>query len=126
MTIRLGYFPEFKGGKTVLLEGAPHELLLLSSQLQDFAASSRSELAIHEFAEVSRHHPVELFVARAVSESSRGFRWLCSVANVQAIQGKLGALSASKGHQYFALSDSSVQLVISANEYGEAWWNSHG
>jgi len=126
MTIRLGYFPEFKGGKTVLLEGTPHELLLLSSQLQDFAASSGSELAIHEFAEVSRRHPVELFVARVVREPSRGFWWLCSMANVQAIQEKLDALSASKGHQYFTLSDSSVQLIISANEYGEAWWKSHG
>ncbi len=129
MKLRLGFFPQFKfvGSDAVLLDGAATEISLLAARLGEFAASSESELPIHDFAIVSLRHPVQLFASRTGRGAGAGFRWLCSAAEIATVQEKLEALSASAGgHQYFNLMGSPAQLIVSVSEYDESWWRQHG
>jgi hypothetical protein len=124
--LRLGFFPQFKGADLVLLAGEPGDIEYLSSQLTRFAASSEAALAIHNFATTSQQHPAQLFASRSTHNNGVGFYWECSPSELPTIQGKLAALASSTGHQYFPLLSSSVQLVLSAGEYGPSWWQAHG
>ena len=127
MKLRLGFFPQLKGNDAVLLDGAATEIALLIVRLGEFTASAEPELPIHGFADVSPRHPVRLFASRTGRGIGAGFRWLCSAAEITAIQEKLGGLSASGcGHQYFNLMGSSAQLIVSVGEYDESWWRNHG
>ena len=47
MNLKLGYFPQLKGADTVLLEGTPDGIRLLSKWLKEFVASTQPELPIH-------------------------------------------------------------------------------
>lgn len=126
MKLKLGFFAEFKFGDSVLLEGTPTDIALLARRLGEFAASSDSELPIHRLASVSARHPVQLFASH-IDRGTGGFFWLCSTAEISAIQEKLETLSsAAAGHQYFSLAGSAAHLIVSVGEYGESWWQQHG
>jgi hypothetical protein len=127
MNLRLGYFPVFKGGDTVLLEGTSDGIRHLWARIKEFVASSETELPIHSLSAVSTKHPALLFVSRSAPKEGSGFRWLCSPKELNSIEGKLSALVASEsGHQYFELAGSPAQLIVSVGEYGEKWWQNHG
>jgi len=124
--MQLGFFPDFKGQDSLLLDGTSKDVAFLSAQLKEFVSSSLPRFPVHAFANVSQQHPAELFAIRSAAASAPGFCWLCSPGELPAIQSKLATLAESKaGHQYFALAGSNAQLVVSVGEYGEAWWESH-
>jgi hypothetical protein len=125
VNLNLGFFPEFKGADSVLLAGDPSAIAELSNLLGSFVASSQSELPIHGFARVSPRHATQLYASRSEQPASM-FRWLCSSASLPDIQGKLTALASSgKGHHYFSLVASPVQLIVSVGEYPHSWWRAH-
>ncbi len=127
MNLRLGYFSDFKGADTVLLEGTSDGIRNLCVRIKKFVASSETELPIHTLSAISVNHPVLLFASRNANGQGAGFRWLCSQKELNSIEGKLSALIASQnGHQYFELVGSPAQLIVSVGEYGEEWWQNHG
>jgi hypothetical protein len=125
--VNLGFFRDFKGADSVLLDGTSEDIALLSTRLGEFMVSTEPLLAIHDIATVSSRHPVQLFASRSAHTSSPGFLWLCSPTDFDSIQGMLEPLANSRsGHQYFTLVNSPAHLVVSVGEYGDAWWRAHG
>jgi hypothetical protein len=125
--LHLGFFPQFKGTDTVLLESTARGIAHLSLRLNQFVASSEALLPIHNLATVSRRHPVQLFASRSEHHEVEGFQLSCSATQFSTMQGKLTALvSAASGHQYFNLLSSPVQLLVAVGEYGPSWWQAHG
>ena len=131
MNLRLGFFPNFKGIDSVLLDGSISSVEDLASTLAVFTASEDQLLPIHSLATVAPHHPVQLFAVRSVPSAAGfnlpGFVWQFSAGESPAIQAKLHELARSaSGHQYFNLAGSTAQLIISVGESGESWWRTHG
>jgi hypothetical protein len=127
MTLRLGFFQNFKSSDAVLVAGTTEDISSLSSKLSQLNHSTNTELAIHQLAVVSTKYPVKLFVTQSNSSSNSGFYWLCTSPELNNILPKLAALiSSGNGHQYFKLAGSNVQLIISVGEYNESWWQQHG
>jgi hypothetical protein len=127
MNLRLGYFSDFKGADTVLLEGTADGIRRLCSRIKEFAASSETELSIHSLSAVSANHPVMLFASRSAAGQGSGYCWLCSQKELNSIEEKLSALvTLENRHQYFELVGSPAQLIVSIGEYGEKWWKDHG
>jgi hypothetical protein len=127
VNLKLGFFPEFKGADSVLLAGDAGGVAQLSAALNSFAHSPQIQLPIHSLAQVSPHHPAQLYASRSELPSAPGFHWLCAPDVLPDILGKLSALASSgKGHHYFSLVASRVQLVVSVGEYPSSWWLSPG
>lgn len=124
--LRLGFFQGFQGGDSVLLHGTPLQINALVPRLYEFLASPLDEWPVHEHAIVSRRCPVRLFASRMGMSRRSGYRWRCSPAQLPSIQSMLQALAVSgSGHQRFELAGSTAQLIISAGEYPDAWWQAN-
>ena len=122
--LRIGLLRNFKGADTVLIEGAPSDIETLSKSLAEVVFGKA--VAVHEVAAVAPGHPVALFAATA-SPGTKGLWWKCSSEEIESIQEKLEPLTQDgKGHQYFDLEGSNIQLIISVGEYGPKWWQEHG
>jgi hypothetical protein len=127
VNLKLGFFPEFKGADSVLLTGDTGDILQLSAVLSSFVVSPQGQLPIHSLAQVSPRHPTQLYASQSELPSVPGFHWLCIPTILPDTLGKLAALASSgKGHHYFNLVASPVQLVVSVGEYSPSWWLSHG
>jgi|GEM_PF-3382414 len=123
--MNLGYLENFKGDNIVLLSGAAEDIKLLSSKLAEFVKSGESEWPIHPIASISVTHSLKLWASRG--GTGVGFRWLCSAEEFPTIQEKLEPLAnGGAGHQYFPLSRSSAELMVSVGEYDADWWKHHG
>lgn len=122
--LKIGLFQNFKGADTVLIDGTPSDIEDLSKSLAEVVVSKA--VAVHEVAAVAPRYPVALFAATA-SPGTRGLWWKCSSEEIETIQGKLGPLTqGGKGHQYFDLEGTNIQLMISVGEYGPNWWQENG
>ena len=77
--LNLGFFAEFKGADSVLLQGAPQEVEDLVKRLARFASSSDAFLPIHAIAVVPKRHPAKLFASRSKQILDEGFAWLRSL-----------------------------------------------
>lgn len=125
--MNVGFFPDFKGDDAVLLDGTAEETERLANQLRQFVLSGESALPMHNFAAVSRRHPVQLYVSREHMKCDPAFFWKCAPDEIDTIHGKLeGLVSSAPGHQYFELANSRARLIISIGEYGNSWWQEHG
>jgi hypothetical protein len=131
--LNLGYFRNFRGRDTVLLEGTSDALNALVVQLASLEMPERGRLAIHEIAEISPSHPAKLFAHRHFPRITLDqeddathipeFHWWCSESRFPAIKLQLRELILTgEGHCLFDLALSEVRLVISLREYGESWW----
>jgi hypothetical protein len=125
MSIRLGYFPQFKGTDTVLLSCETAEVGALRASLSK-AMSCGLVTALHGLAEVSVRHPARLWVcpSPATSRPAHGdFSWFLDQTQYLEVDSKLEALeSVRTGHQYFELSQPQVRLMVSVGEYSDQWW----
>ena len=129
--MNIGFFQNFKGTDSVLLECTAEEIEDISNQLETSSIKSGHKLAIHELATVSQHNPAQLFVlfsnAQPMHHANGAFYWLCAGDELMNIKDRLKFLSSTgAGHQYFALAGSSAQLIVSVGEYGESWWAQNG
>jgi len=131
MTLRLGFFTDFKWGNSVLLTGTSDDIETLSSELGKFVVSNEQMFPIHSLATISNRYPAMLFAQREAqnpqSSNPIQFYWLCTSSLLSNIQANLLSLSHSgNGHQYFDLQDSDNQLIVSVGEYSDSWWQAHG
>ena len=131
MTLRLGFFNDFKWGNSVLLTGTPNDIENLSSELGKFVLSNEQQFPIHSLASISNRYPAMLFAQREAknfqNSISAQFSWLCASDVLPDIQANLLSLShSSNGHQYFELQESGNKLIVSVGEYSDSWWQAHG
>jgi hypothetical protein len=126
MTLRLGYFENFKGADTVLLSCDLVEAPLLRGVLADVMAKG-VPFAIHDLAVVTARNPARLVLCPAAAPF-RGvggeFIWRLNHVEFASVDSKLEALEHVRAaHQYFDLDRSDVRLMVSIGEYDEAWWD---
>jgi hypothetical protein len=126
MTLRLGYFGNFKGADTVLLSCDPLEVPPFRGVLADVMARG-VPFAIHDLAVVSARNPARLVLCPAAAPF-RGvgdeFIWRLNHVEFASVDSKLEVLEHVRaGHQYFSFNKSDAQLIVSVGEYDEACWN---
>ena len=131
MTLRLGFFTDFKSSESVLLTGTSHDIESLSLVMGKFVESDEGQFPIHNLASIAPRHQAQLFAQRAAPEPQQPtpirFSWLCTPSSLSDIQAKLLALvRSSNGHQYFDLEGSDIHLIVSVGEYSDSWWQNHG
>ena len=126
MTLRLGYFQNFKGADTVLFSCDSVEVAPFRGVLAGVMARG-VPYPIHDLAVVSARHPARLVLCptaarfRAVGGE---FIWRLNHVEFAVVDSKLEALGQVRAaHHYFDLYDSDVRLMFSVREYDEAWWD---
>ena len=136
--MHVGYFENFKGDDTLLLESDSDGIARLATLLQFLATGKRANLALHELPWFEVHHGIEL--TAVVSAQDRGlkhliggktFLWERTQEGWEIVVEFLEAFrdGESPCHQYLdAEGDYSDEIVVqvSRNEYGDAWWQKHG
>jgi hypothetical protein len=60
--LRIGFFPDFKGGNAVLVSADSEGIQLLRGAISQITASPASAVPAHAIARVSQKHPTSLFV----------------------------------------------------------------
>lgn len=123
MLLHLGFFDNFKGGDKVLLGGGAADVAAVVALLERFVHSGEPSLAIHEHVFVAPRHCVSLFAVADANAKGNGYAWLCNSQTLPDITEQLAFLDS--GHQYFDLLGTSVELMVSAGEYGRDWWQAH-
>ena len=130
-SIRVGFFEDFKGADTLLIDVDAEGLRDLIAWLRDVASSGRRVL-LSDCPGVSLQSglQVEAFPGRddtGLLKSGEGaFVWQRSEEGWTNIVEKLGVMGTRAGHQYLDGPRDDVQVMASFGEYGDQWWNRHG
>jgi hypothetical protein len=130
-SIRVGFFEDFKGADTLLLDVDHEGLNALIAWLQT-AASSGRKTAINQCpgAVVLSGLHVDLSRTpndtRLVRTSRTEFMWQRSEEGWAEVIEKLGAMESGSCHQYLEGPSDDVQVMASIGEYGDSWWRRHG
>jgi hypothetical protein len=124
MTIRLGYFEDFKGSNMLLIALDREDVAILRRELT-MAATQEEPHPLHQIALVAQQHPARLFVCAGsipFQSGGRDFVWRLNAPEHADADSKLGVLeNGSSGHQYFNL-EGSAPLIVSVGEYDADWW----
>jgi hypothetical protein len=144
-TLRIGFFPDFKGQDTLLLSGDGEALTSLGEAFRSLAAVGAGRLRLDGLPFVEAHGRVVILAEQSPRSSGLryvtnfpyaeapgpplGFLWRLSKEDWEDVAERVAALQrAGSGHQYLdylgVLGDS--QVMESLNEYGAAWWQRHG
>ena len=135
MVLHLGYFENFQGSNTILLCGDEGELPWLADHLRTLEAANTKSVNLHLLPFVRAHGSVEL--AARPMDRELGVRragpapcfawhhseegWLESAEKVEAVARGNG------GHCYLGEAPPGDAVVmVSKDEYDEAWWKEHG
>ena len=136
--MRAGYFENFSGDDTLLLESNAEGIAQLASLLRFLATGKQNRLVLHELPLFEVHHGIAL--TAVVSARDRGLKslgnenvflwertregWEIAVELLDAFRD-----GESPCHRYLdAEGDDKDEIVVqvSRNEYGDAWWQKHG
>ena len=125
--LRLGYFENFMGNNTLLLDGDIEGLSELAQALSVLAIGGRDVVAVHSLPFVSALHQVELSAHRfhrdvGVSKTRDGFQWQRSSAGWAAVVEQVLAVKhQGRCHQYLDAPSDDLTVMVSSGEYGEPW-----
>jgi hypothetical protein len=134
MHIRLGYFENFKGADTILVCGDEDGLQWLADNLRTLEDSNAKPVNLHllPFAQVCQGvqltaNPVdrEFGVRRIGAEPSFSWHhseegWLESAEKIEVVA------RGSHGHCYLGeTAAGEARVMVSKDEYDEAWWEDH-
>lgn len=128
--MHVGYFEDFKGRDTLLIEAGVEALRELQGMLESLASGRLKRLVIHKLPAAQIHGTVEL---RAVcGQHDRGaqrdgagnsFLWEHTREGWRDAAEKLATLRApGAGHQYLGAEEDAVVVLVAKGEYGEDWW----
>jgi len=130
-SIRVGFFEDFKGADTLLLDVDHEGLKGLIAWLQT-ATSSGNGIAIRRCPGALVQSGLQVNVSRTpndrglVRAARTEFVWQRSEEGWAEILDKLAAMDAGACHQYLEGPSDDVQVMASNGEYGDAWWRRHG
>jgi hypothetical protein len=125
--VRVGYFEDFKGSNTLLLDGDVEGLDELARSLNALAVGEREVVAVHSLSPVSAQHQVELHAHRSerdvgLSRTANGFQWRRSSDGWAAVVEQILAVKhQGRCHQYLDGPSDEVQVMVSSGEYGDPW-----
>lgn len=129
--IRVGFFRNFKGSDSVLID-ADHKSMAALQRLFSRLASGSSPLDITAESDVIRYRNIALLAELSetngrVRETTTGLlKWSGTSAYWTDAEAKIVALCGVKaGHQYL-VEEGAVQVVVSLGEYGADWWAVNG
>lgn len=136
--LRVGYFENFKGDDTLLLESDSEGIARLADLLRSLATGERNRLALHDLPLFEMHHGIE--VTATISARDRGLQrhgvenvflwertqegWETAIELLEAFRD-----GESPCHQYLdaeGIYTEEIVVQVSRNEYGDAWWSKHG
>jgi hypothetical protein len=130
-SIRIGFFEDFKGADTLLIDVDYEGLNALIAWLQTATSSSRRvtitscpgavvQTGLH--LDLS-HAPNDTGLVRTAGTE---FVWLRSEEGWADVIDKLAAMESGPCHQYLEGPSDDVQVMASIGEYGDSWWRRHG
>lgn len=130
-SIRVGFFEDFKGADTLLIDVDAEGLALLTNWIGGVKTSRRG-IALEECPDVTREPRVD--VRACCVPDDRGllrtaeklFVWERSEEGWTEIVDKLSAMLTGAGHQHLDGPNDDVQVMASIGEYGDDWWRRHG
>jgi hypothetical protein len=130
-SIRIGFFEDFKGAHTLLLDVEQEGLKALIAWLQT-ATSSGRRIAISHCPDALVQSGLQIDLSRGpndrglVRTAGTEFLWQRSEEGWAEVLDKLAAMDSGACHQYLEAPRNDVQVVASIGEYGDPWWRRHG
>jgi hypothetical protein len=130
-SIRIGFFEDFKGADTLLLDVDQEGLKALIAWLQT-AASSGRRIAISHCPDALVQSGLQIDLSRGpndrglVRTAGTEFVWQRSEEGWAEVIDKLAAMESGACHQYLEGPTDDVRVMASIGEYGESWWHGHG
>lgn len=130
-TIRVGFFEDFKGEDTLLIDVDADGLRGLVAWLREVMSSDRKVLlSACPGVTLQAGLRVEVLRSRDDAGLSRtaptAFVWQRSADGWTDIVELLTPLEAGAGHQYLDGPRDDVQVMASIGEYGDEWWSHRG
>jgi len=130
-SIRVGFFEDFKGADTLLLDVDREGLSTLIAWLQTTMSSGRKMAISHcPGAVVQSGLHVDLSCVTSetalVRISGTEFVWQLSAEGWAEVIDKLAAMESEACHQYLEGPTDDVQVMASIGEYGDSWWQRYG
>jgi len=129
-SIRVGFFEDFKGADTLLLDVEHEGLNALIALLQAVASSGR-RMKISACPGSVVQSGVAVDLLRTVGDtglvraSGTEFVWHRSEDGWAEVIEKLAAMRTGACHQYLDGPRDAVRIMVSIGEYGDAWWQRH-
>src|SRR5262245_34170503 len=130
-SIRVGFFEDFKGAGTLLLDIDHEGLNALIAWLQSAASSGRT-IAISQCPGAVVPSGIHVDLSRTPNDRGLGrtarteFTWQRSEEGWAEVADKLAAMKSGACHQYLEGPTDDVQVMASIGEYGDSWWRRHG
>ena len=130
-SIWVGFFEDFKGADTFLLDVDHEGLKTLIAWLRNAAASGRKTAISHcPGAVVQSGLHVDLSRVPndtgLVRTAGSAFVWQRSEEGWAEVIDKLAAMESGACHQYLVGPTDDLQVMASIGEYGDSWWRRHG
>ena len=130
-SIRVGFFEDFKGADTLLLDVDHEGLKALIAWLRT-ATSSDRKTAINHCPGTVVQSGLHVDLSRVPNDRGlvrtvgREFVWQRSEEGWAEVIDKLAAMESGACHQYLEGPSDDVQVMASIGEYGDSWWRRHG
>ena len=127
----MGFFEDFKGADTLLLDVDQDGLQALIECLQVLTSSGR-KTTMSDCPGVVLQPGLRVDLLGAVDDAglvrtaARQFVWRRSEEGWAEVVDKLAAMEIGACHQYLDGPRDNVQVMASIREYGEAWWHRYG
>jgi hypothetical protein len=129
--VRIGFFRDFKGADTLLIDGDSDGLRLLADRLRQLLENGEA-VAIHDLPFVEKHHGLRVFAKRGQRDIGAlidgvNVTWQRSADGWEDVLAKLHPLLETKaGHQYLDANDDAITVEVSTGEYDGRWWTDNG
>ena len=130
-SIRVGFFDDFKGADTLLIDVDVEGLHALIAWLRDVIWSGR-KVVLSDCSGVTFQSGLRVEVVSSpedtglVRTGEMAFVWQRSEDGWTDVVEKLAAMDTGACHQYLDGPRDDRQVMASIGEYGDAWWRLHG
>jgi hypothetical protein len=137
MRVDMGYFGDFSDhGPTILIDGDAAGLLALAEGLRGLELSDAEPIAIHCLPFVTTHNGIELIAhpvgcelgVRTAGLAPAHFSWNHSEEGWLEAAEKIEIVAKSNGgHNWLGcIGLEDARVLVTMNEYGQAWWRQRG
>ena len=129
--IRVGFFEDFKGADTLLIDVNAEGLRGLITWVREVMPSSR-QIPLNDCPGVTLQPGTHVQAscvrddAGLLRTGERAFAWRRSEDGWTDVVDKLAAMQTGGCHQYLDGPRDDVQVIASIGEYGDEWWCRHG
>lgn len=129
--IRVGFFENFRGADTLLIDLDAEGLRALTTWLGDVTSSERT-VPLSTCPGVSLRSGLRVEVILGPDDvglsrtADTAFVWQRSKDGWKDVVALLTEMGSGACHQYLDSPQDDVRVMASTGEYGEEWWNRHG